>query len=124
MVPGERVELSLPCGNWILSPARLPISPPRQMYYAQSVTSVGDLTNSLAITVILPLIYFENRCGPSSQMTGKGINCIPLFGLICVTLSISISRKHGLLYSQAVILGSDINSFAVFSFPQIGTRLI
>ena len=27
MVPGEGVEPSLPCGNWILSPARLPIPP-------------------------------------------------------------------------------------------------
>ncbi len=27
MVPGEGVEPSLPCGNWILNPARLPIPP-------------------------------------------------------------------------------------------------
>ena len=26
-LPGEGVEPSLPCGNWILSPARLPIPP-------------------------------------------------------------------------------------------------
>ena len=27
LVPGEGVEPSLPCGNWILNPARLPIPP-------------------------------------------------------------------------------------------------
>ncbi len=31
MVPGEGIEPSLCCQNWILSPARLPIPPPRQV---------------------------------------------------------------------------------------------
>ena len=31
MVPGEGVEPSLPCGNWILNPARLPIPPSGQL---------------------------------------------------------------------------------------------
>jgi hypothetical protein len=30
MVPGEGIEPSLPCGNWILNPARLPIPPSGQ----------------------------------------------------------------------------------------------
>ena len=29
LVPGERIELSLPCENWILSPTRLPVPPSR-----------------------------------------------------------------------------------------------
>ena len=32
MVPGEGVEPSLPCGNRILNPARLPIPPSGQSY--------------------------------------------------------------------------------------------
>ena len=27
MVPPARIELALPCGNWILNPARLPVPP-------------------------------------------------------------------------------------------------
>jgi hypothetical protein len=33
MVPGEGVEPSLPCGNWILNPARLPIPPSGQVVF-------------------------------------------------------------------------------------------
>lgn len=32
VVPGERIELSLPCENWILSPTRLPVPPSRHEY--------------------------------------------------------------------------------------------
>jgi hypothetical protein len=37
MVPGEGVEPSLPRGNWILNPARLPIPPSGQVVDYQQV---------------------------------------------------------------------------------------
>ena len=42
MVPGEGVEPSLPRGNWILNPARLPIPPSGQSVDIQQV-DMGDM---------------------------------------------------------------------------------
>lgn len=39
-VPRERLELSLHCYNWILSPARLPIPPPRPTVHCFCVRKV------------------------------------------------------------------------------------
>ena len=42
MVPGEGIEPSLPCGNWILNPARLPIPPSGQSGSRMFVTLPMD----------------------------------------------------------------------------------
>ena len=56
MVPGEGVEPSLPCGNWILNPARLPIPPSGQqgikmivtfLFCKNRVSSIEDLPTNL-----------------------------------------------------------------------------
>ena len=50
-VPGEGLEPSRTEVHWILSPARLPISPPRQVFYFISLRAMGDLTKKLSIAL-------------------------------------------------------------------------
>ncbi len=46
-------------------------TPASVLFYHAS--AIGDLKKNFSITVILPLIYFENHCGPSSQLPSANL---------------------------------------------------
>ena len=70
VVPGKGIEPPLPCGNRILSPARLPISPPR--LEDGSIANSRDQCNARSTPKIARYVSAETGRVPSESAAADG----------------------------------------------------